>query len=548
MKLRPYQKRAIDDLNSWFEKNPQGNPIINMCVGAGKSVVIAQICKDFIAEHPSCRIIMAVASRILVQQNVERLRAVWPEAPIGICSGKLGKDMHSQVIFGTIQTLSKYADLLGRVDILIVDECHNINPKAEGTYREFIDQLKKYGSTGICTIGLTGTPFRGCGTWLTTHEDALFTSIAATVSMDDLLESNHLSPLVLDQETPEMTGDLSKIKLVTTADGSRDYNTRELSAVMGDDALIASTVADIVKRGANRKKWLVFCVSIEHAEKVRDALSLNVPTEIITGDTNPAQRDKIISEYREGKIRALVNVSVLTTGFDVPEIDLIALLRPTKSYVLYVQIAGRGMRIADGKTDCLWLDYTSTTREKGAVNKIRGHKGFSKKSGEVPFKLCNECGSQNPVGATECTSCGAPFPIIKELSIKRKPDDAEIIASFAPPKITWYKVKRVTYASHKSKNPATPPCLRVRYYIDTGDFFGDTTIDSYWFLQSVGISARLAANKWRLAWDEKYGECVAPISVGDALARSVGLKIPLRIATIPSKANPRYKEVVDYVF
>ena len=549
MKLRPYQEKALGDLDRWFENNPSGNPIINMCVGAGKSVIIAQICKDFIEKHPTTRIIMAVASRILVQQNVERLRAVWPEAPIGICSGNLGKDMRSQIVFGTIDTLAKYADQLGRVDILLIDECHNVNPKNEGRYRSFIEQLKYYGSKWICAIGLTGTPFRGDGAWLTSGEDALFTSIAATVSMDDLLESKHLSPLVVPNDTPEITGDLSQVKLVNQADGSKDYKVGDLGRAMSEDAVIDATVKDLIVRGADRKKWLVFCVTIEHAEKVCSSLSRHVPCEIITGDTNAETRNALIKRYRSGEIRALVNVNVLTTGFDVPEIDLIALLRPTKSYVLYVQIAGRGMRIADGKTDCLWLDYTSTTREKGAVNKIRGREVFKKTAGEVPFKLCPECGSQNPVGAKECTSCGAELPMNDEAKEYRGADDAEIIASFKPPEKKWHKVKKVTYASHLSrKNPSSPPSFRARYHLDTGSFFADETIDDYWFVQSVGYSAREVAIKWQLAWDEKYGECIVPRTTRQAIEQSLGLKIPHRIATIPDPKNPKYKKVVDYEF
>ena len=550
MKLRPYQEKALNDLDLWFERNPKGNPIINMCVGAGKSVIIAEICKRCIADHPTTRIIMAVASRILMQQNVERLRAVWPEAPIGICSGNLGKDMQSQIIFGTIQTLSKYTEQLGRVDILIVDECHNINPKNEGEYRRFIEYLKVCGSRGICTIGLTGTPFRGDGTWLTVSENALFTSVAASVSMDDLLESKHLSPLVLQSDTPEITGDLSQVKLVNQQDGSKDYKVGDLGRAMSDEAVIQSTISDLIVRGADRKKWLVFCVTVDHAEKVKAALSQHVAAEIITGDTPATERMSILAGYRSGRIRALVNVNVLTTGFDVPEIDLIALLRPTKSYVLYVQIAGRGMRIADGKTDCLWLDYTSTTREKGAVNKIQGHKGFKKTTGEVPFKTCGECSSQNPVGAKECTSCGAPFPEEeKVLAVTPEPDDAEIIASFKPPVPTWHRVKKVTYASHVSvKDKTRPPCLRVRYHIDTGDYFNDKTIDAYWFVQSVGRSARDAANEWRFCWDDRYGECLPPNSVSKALELSIGLKIPSKIATIPNRKNPKYLEVCNYEF
>ena len=545
MKLRPQQQKAMDDLADWLGRHRSEHPIINMCVGAGKSVIIAQICKDFIAEHPSCRIIMAVASRILVQQNVERLRAVWPEAPIGICSGDLGKDTRSQIIFGTIQTLANRTADLGRVDILLVDECHNINPKNVGRYREFIGDLQRYGSPALCVIGLTGTPFRGNGVWLTAEKDAIFEGIAATVSMDDLLEAGYLAPLVVDSETPEMTGDLSQVKVTNF-----DYATGDLDRVMSDGDLVHSTIADLLTRGANRKKWLVFCAGVNHATAVNDELNrVGIPSALITGNTNPAQRDKIMQDYRAGILRALVNVDVLTTGVDVPEIDLIALLRPTKSYVLYVQIAGRGMRIAEGKTDCLWLDYTPTTSEKGAVNKIKGRDAIRKQKGEAPFKLCPECGNRNPPKITECADCGFTFPVEEKQKHETKAGSAEIIAGIKPVVETWHDVRRVTYAEYRT-DPAKPPTLCVTYHIGEDSFWHDQTVREWWAFESFGTGFVKAQNAWHRAWCADFGQPVVPQSIAHALEliENVGLKQPNRIATKPQPSNPKYLQVTNYVF
>ena len=123
--LRPYQERAISELYAWMNRHIQDNknPIVNMCVGAGKSVVIAELCKRAISEFPQTRIIMTVASRELCQQNLEKLLAIWPEAPAGVCSAALGKkDLESQIIFATIGSIAKQAIHLGRVELIIVDE------------------------------------------------------------------------------------------------------------------------------------------------------------------------------------------------------------------------------------------------------------------------------------------------------------------------------------------------------------------------------------------------------------------------------------------
>jgi DNA repair protein RadD len=121
--------------------------------------------------------------------------------------------------------------------------------------------------------------------------------------------------------------------------------------------------------------------------------------------TPKKERAALIQAFREGRLRCLVNVAVLTTGFDVPEVDFIALLRATKSPVLYVQIAGGGMRVEDLKTDCLWADFTDTTLEMGPVDEVKGTPAKKKREGHTPFKICETCGSQNPTAALKCSSC-----------------------------------------------------------------------------------------------------------------------------------------------
>ena len=544
MKLRPQQQKAMDDLADWLGKHRSEHPIINMCVGAGKSVIIAQICKDFIAEHPSCRIVMAVASRILVQQNVERLKSVWPEAPIGICSGSLGKDMQSQIVFGTIQTMSNYTRELGQVDILLVDECHNINTKNAGTYRKFIADLQGYGSPALCVIGLTGTPFRGNGVWLTAEKDALFQGIAATVSMDDLLGVGYLAPLVVDSDTPQMTCDLSQISITNS-----DYSIGELDIAMADLELVRATITDLVPRGSGRKKWLVFCCGIGHAKIVTQELNAaGISASLITGQTPTKESDQLMRDYRAGKIRALVNVNVLTTGVDVPEIDLIALLRPTKSHVLYVQIAGRGMRIADGKDDCLWLDYTPTTGEKGPVNKIKGRAAIQKAKGEAPFKICPECGNRNAPKATECADCGCQLEIAANAKHDIEPTKLDIISGIKPVVDTWHDVTGVSY--HRHKKDGKPDTVRVKYSIGK-DFFDDVTVFEWWAFEAFGIAYTRAANAWIRAWDQESGlTCFAPQSTDQALEllNQGVLRQPKRIATKPSPDNPRFLQVTKYEF
>src|SRR5699024_7542278 len=139
---------------------------------------------------------------------------------------------------------------LGTVNLLVVDECHNVNTDNAGMYRTFISQLKEFGSPYLCTIGFTGTPFRGDGVWLWQGKDPLFKGTATRVSMDELLEQGYLAPLVIDIETPE-TIDTTNVKVA-----GGDYVVKDLEGAAIDPAIIKSTVDDMFKRGSERKKWL----------------------------------------------------------------------------------------------------------------------------------------------------------------------------------------------------------------------------------------------------------------------------------------------------
>ena len=181
---------------------------------------------------------------------------------------------------------------------------------------------------------------------------ARITGTATRVSMDELLKQGYLAPLVVDRGTPE-TIDATNVKVV-----AGDYVVKQLEDVAIDPAIIEATVDDMFIRGSDRKKWLVFCVTIAHAEAVHEELDLidGLRPQIVTSKTPMGRRADILERFKLPKdnpkaVNCLVNVACLTTGFDAPKTDLIALLRPTKSPVLYVQIAGRGMRIADGKQD-----------------------------------------------------------------------------------------------------------------------------------------------------------------------------------------------------
>lgn len=512
-KLRDYQERVLNELYDWLQRHPEGNPIVDACVGAGKSIIIAEFCRRAIEQYPQTRIVMCVASKELCQQNLEKLITIWPEAPAGVCSASLGqKDLSSQIIFATIGSIAKQAHNLGVVNLLIIDECHNVNPDNAGMYREFINDLKKYGSQYLCVIGFTGTPFRGDGVWLWQGKDPLFAGTATRMAMDELLEAGYLSPLIVDTGTPE-TIDSSDIKV-----SMGDYVIKDLEDAVIDPEIIKATVDDLFIRGEDRKKWLIFCVTIAHAQAVLDEVQYigGLNAQIITSKTPMAIREDALTRYKlphhhPNSINCLINVACLTTGFDAPETDLIALLRPTKSPVLYVQIAGRGMRIANGKKDCLWLDYTSTTRDMGPVNLIKGrNKNTTLLSKEAPFKYCPNCGNPNPIHAIECVECGEPIPINTKDPHGSHASNALPLHGYQPPEQCWFDIKQIGYYKHAGKN-GKPPTLRIDYYHSEIE----EPISEWKCFEHDGFALRMGC-QW---WIEHMPNVDVPLTVDDALVK-----------------------------
>lgn len=497
MKLRDYQAKVLDDLWNWFHKHDSGNPIVNAVVGAGKSILIAALAQRAMTEYPGTRILVIVHQKELLEQNLEKLQAVWPEAHVGIHSASKGrKDLHHDIIYATIGSIYKKASQIGRIDLVLADECHLINSKEAGIWRSFLSELKRY-NPNVRTIGWTGTPFRGDGVWLTAGDEPLFYGIAAKVTMRELIDLGFLAPLV--PGGVQMTMSAEGVAVV-----NGDYKISELAARVDREELINAACDEMVALAANRKRWLVFCVTVDHARNVcRALLARGIKADVVSAETPKSERERIIDDFRAGRIRALCNVAVLTTGFDVPAVDCIALLRNTKSPVLYVQIAGRGMRVLGaniqesaqrGKSDCLWLDFTDTTSKLGPVDAIQGRGPKRKMTGDRPMKLCEECGSLNHVSARNCSECGAAFEMIESDPHGTMVSNAAILSGQRA--LTRYTVDRVTYAKHQK--PGKPPSLRVEYWhglrvvakewvgIESDSSYGLARASHWWYSRTQG--------------------------------------------------------------
>ena len=177
----------------------------------------------------------------------------------------------------------------------------------------------------------------------------------------------------------------------------------------------------------------------------------------MTGETPSAERDKMLADFKSGRIRALTNANVLTTGFDAPGIDLIAMLRPTMSPGLYVQMAGRGLRIADGKTDCLVLDFAGVVEQHGPITAVNPPPKKGDKVGEAPVKVCDNCQEICGLSARVCPACGTPFPEPERPTLKLSNLDIMGFEGTDLEVSSWHWRKHISRASGKEM-------LSVSYY------------------------------------------------------------------------------------
>lgn len=539
MKLRPYQQRALDELWTWFGKHEGGNPIVEAAVGAGKSLMIAALAQRADTEYPGTRILVLVHQKELLEQNVDKILKIWPTADVGLYSAAVGKkQLNRQITYATIGSIYKKAYDLGRIDIVLADECHLINPKETGMWRTFLADLART-CPHARTIGWTGTPFRGNGVWLTAGDDPLFTNVATRVKMRELLDLGFLAPLV-----PAPT--VARIDTRDVRTSGDDYVVSELAKVTDRADLVEATCSEIVDLARNRKRWLVFAVTIDHADHVCACLvRKGVDAAVVSSETPKDERARLIAAFRRGQLRCLVNVAVLTTGFDVPEVDFIALLRATKSPVLYVQIAGRGMRCVganidestiNGKADCLWADFTDTTVNMGPVDEVQGRLPSGNRKGQAPTKLCPECGSQNHAAAPQCIDCGFQFPEPERIKHGAEASSAAILSSQRESMFQTVPVEGVRYRLHQKEG--SPESLRVEYYD------GLMRVASEWCCLSHEGYARKKAELW---WSTRSKIDAIPATAEEAIEwLEFDDKILRRPSAVVVNRASKYPTIIGY--
>ncbi|MCJ2084443.1 DEAD/DEAH box helicase [Methylobacterium sp. E-005] len=407
--LRDYQRASLDALAfAWgrggADEAAPGHLIV-LPTGAGKSLVIAALARETLAENPLARVVIVTHSRELVAQNFSELTRAWPEAPAGIFSAGLGRrEAGAQVLVCGIQSVADRLDAVGPRDLVIVDEAHLIPRAAETRYGRFLAGLWAR-RPGMRVAGFTATPYRLDSGRLDEGPQKLFSGIAYEADTFTLIRQGFLAPLV-------SKATLTQLDVSGVGRRAGDYIPGELEAAVNRDAITRAAVAELAEYGRGRRAWLTFCAGLAHAEAVRDAVRAEgYACEAVSGETPRRERDRIVAAFRAGHIRCLTSVGVLGTGFNVPEVDLVALLRPTRSTGLYVQQVGRALRCAPGKVDALILDYAGLVRMHGPVDAVTARSAGEIQSqllggaGGLRAKPCPGCGALIPLNASTCEAC-----------------------------------------------------------------------------------------------------------------------------------------------
>jgi DNA repair protein RadD len=532
--LRQYQRDAIDALYAYWQGGG-GNGLIVLPTGAGKSIVLAAITGELLAEYPTLRIGCVTHVKELISQNFQELLRLWPEAPAGIFSAGIGRrDTHHRILFCGIQSVWNKVELIGGFDVLIVDEVHLISRNTDTTYGKFIDRLRSK-VPDMRIVGLTATPYRLDSGRLDGGNGALFDRIVYEANVIDLIDQDYLSPLI-------SKASMAQIDLKGIGSRGGDFIPAQLekAAMKGD--LVERAVAELVQFGQARRAWLAFCAGIDHAYAVRDAIRTHgVSCEAVDGTMAKGGRDSIIRRFRDGDIRCLTSVNVLSTGFNVPHVDLIALMRGTQSTGLYVQQVGRAFRCAPGKKNALILDFANVIRMHGPVDAVSVLPKSGRDEGKVGVdsvraKECPECLSLAALNASMCKVCGYEWPHEGKKPRHEAQAESEVgilSTETVPPQmvpiVDWRFARHEKFGSLDS--------VRVTYIAGLSTF-------NEWLALEHGGYARQKAQQW---WVQHGGATPFPRTVTEALKRAEDGEL-IMPATISVRPNGRFFDIVSRSF
>lgn len=359
MQLRPYQQDAVNAAISWMKKSVAPG-LLYLSTGAGKSHIAAAIAKWFI-ENTGKKVLILQPSLELTEQNYSKYVSTGSQASIFSASANSKCTKHD-VVYGTPKTVLNSIERFGdKFGLIVIDECHMITP----TIKDIIDRIKTRNER-IRVIGMTATPYR-MNTGYIYHQNlvtnkALAEEEAINPYFAALLYSIKTRELIsmgfLTEAHTEAIDDCYDTQSLTI-NKMGNFDAKQVSSVFENHGrLTATIVQDVIAKTHDRNGVMLFASTVRHAQEIMESLPPD-NSMMLGGDVNMDKdtREQLIDDFKQQRFKYIVSVGTLTTGFDAPHVDAIAVLRATESESLFQQIIGRGLRLCDGKHDCLVLDY-----------------------------------------------------------------------------------------------------------------------------------------------------------------------------------------------
>ncbi len=528
MDLRPYQRACVDAVYDHLRRR-EDHPCAVVPTAGGKTPIMATICRDAVTQWQG-RVLILAHVKELLEQTADKLRVVCPEVNFGIYSAGLKRrDTTHPVIVAGIQSIYKKACDLDPFDLVLVDEAHLIPLEGDGMYRQFLAEARVV-NPHLRVIGFTATPFR-LKTGPICTADGFLNHVCYEVGVRELIRDGYLCPLI-------SKAGKTKADMTTLHVRGGEFMADEVESLMDQDALVRAACTEIIEHAALRQACLIFASGVKHGQHIVQTLLNDHGREcgFVCGETSTTERDATLARFKAGELKFLCNVNVLTTGFDAPHIDCVALVRPTMSPGLYYQMVGRGFRLHPSKENCLVLDFGGNVLRHGPVDEIQVTT-LERGNGKAPAKECPECQAVIAAGFGRCPQCGYEFPPPDRQKHDAKASEAGVLSGQVT--TTKYIVQDVHYSIHIKRGAAedAPRTLRVDYRI------GWHQTKSEWVCFEHDGFARRKAEAW---WRRRSPDPV-PSRIDEALAIADGGGLAeTREITVRAVAGDPYERIIDY--
>lgn len=551
--LRPYQNDCVDAFYHYYMSGKGGHGLIVVPTAGGKSLIIGSLATDICKRWADQRILILSHVQELIVQNYSKIMLCWPNAPAGIYSAALNKrQAHHPIVVASVQSVYKKATLLGRRDLLFIDEAHLLQPGSMGMYNSLIAALLAINPRmKIC--GFTATDYRTDSGLLTEGDGSLFDDVIIEIPLQYLLDEGYVTP-------PISKASLAQADMEGVKKTAGEFNIKQMAERFDEIAFMNAALDSDLQFFDGRHSIALFCLTVGNAGHVADGMiARGIACEVIDGEMRAEEREDKLTRFRSGKLRALASVGVITTGTDIPNIDCLVLLRATESPGLYQQIVGRGFRVmyADEqdittregriaaihngkKPNFLILDHGGNIERHGAITHVAKptsrEKSGRKKTEKAKCRICDICRSAWPLEVTVCGTCQNVMFVARDptSNLEVEASHADIMGTpFARGEAAqWFEVDDVRY--HRHQKEGSPNSLRVTYYSGIQTFLE-------WIHFERVSNMRQMAIRW---WGTRT---ILPVpgSVSDALKSVDTLKRPLRVLV---KKDGNYYKVMQYQF